>query len=140
MKISKNNIMVRMCEEWDNDVPENLCPFVRKVGLLCVAGLLLGAILGLLLFTLFYNVFVLGYYFTTGLYGGGDNYQYSMLIFLIVITIVGVGNGAWWCLCKLFSQAKKATPETLGVPSIIREYYKAKHDKFCPKIDIVEEK
>ena len=150
MNINKESWHYRFIKKMDGEfsIPNNLCPYVRKVIIMGALAVLVGS------FVIATTVGLLG---ITGVALGvvagalATSFSFGAYVFLFVLcTEIVVGFKILWDLDGKFQAffvrlGRKLFPnksEAMGdvkEPSIFIEYIKAKHDKICPSLSFTKE-
>lgn len=152
MEISKNSQTYKFVEKWwDSAVPMNLCPFVRRVMYTYVIFTVLAFLCGL---TFGLAPIMTGAAFYQYLFNDipmSSHGPFGMWYFFMAIEACIMAVFAYFYITeetKVGEKVKEVTEEyfepiikatkTIKEKSIIWQWFKAKHEKICPKLEFTE--
>lgn len=142
MKINKNSWHYKFIKEisGSNDIPHNLCPYVRKL-MLCVLIIAFFASAVLFASGLLGSIFILKYTALHGILMVLSSLLVGIVVFAVIVAVLfGIVFGLGYIKESIENKKRQKRYEKMrnGIeetPTIIGSWVKAKHDKICPRLE-----
>lgn len=154
MIINKNSWHYRFLTYGENaffEVPESLCPYVRKIVIKALIYVFLALIVGFFFFVVGTSVLAKFAVPVGLLYWVGGFALGAVIICGIIAAVVGAGFGAYYLYTKW--KERKETKRRAEMKerinagldpeppkTLMREWIDAKHDKICPTLEFNDDK
>ena len=161
MKLSKSNSLIyRFVKQWggkefgkwdDNtQVPPDICPFMRKFVLLLIAVSVLATVAIFLAGSVIFGAFIIALQIDVSLLGGiaylsGFVGTLAWIIAIMLGALLAIATVCVAALCLIWATYDRVSVSTKAKEfskkfdnSLVVNYIKAKHNKFCTQIEFID--